>query len=39
VPIKTVRCSKCGSTIPIFTEDRPLQITCPGCKFSGTLKK
>jgi len=39
VPLKTVRCSKCGATIPIYSEERPLQITCPGCKFSGTLKK
>jgi len=38
-PMKRVKCSKCGELIPINTDERPLQLVCPKCGFSGMLKK
>lgn len=38
-PLKNVKCTKCGETIPIFTEDRPLELVCPKCGFKGMLRK
>jgi DNA-directed RNA polymerase subunit RPC12/RpoP len=38
-PLKNVRCTKCGETIPIYTEDRPLELVCPKCGFKGMLRK
>lgn len=38
-PAKFVKCTRCGELIPISTEERPIQLICPKCGFSGTLKK
>ena len=38
-PLKRVKCTKCGETIPIFTMDRPLELVCPRCGFKGMLRK
>jgi DNA-directed RNA polymerase subunit RPC12/RpoP len=38
-PLKLVKCTKCGETIPIFSEDRPLELVCPKCGFKGMLRK
>jgi hypothetical protein len=38
-PLKRVKCTRCGELIPINTEERPIQLICPKCGFSGTLKK
>ncbi len=38
-PLKLVKCTKCGETIPVFTEDRPLELACPRCGFKGMLRK
>ena len=38
-PLKRVKCTKCGETIPIFTMDRPLELVCPKCGFRGMLRK
>jgi DNA-directed RNA polymerase subunit RPC12/RpoP len=38
-PMKRVKCSKCGELIPINTEERPIQLVCPKCGFTGMLKK
>lgn len=38
-PLKRVKCTKCGETIPVFTEDRPLELVCPKCGFKGMLRK
>jgi DNA-directed RNA polymerase subunit RPC12/RpoP len=38
-PLKLVKCTKCGETIPIFTGDRPLELVCPKCGFKGMLRK
>jgi chitodextrinase len=37
-PLKTVKCGHCGGRVPVYTEARPVRITCPNCKKSGTLK-
>jgi len=37
-PPKRVRCNKCGEMLPINTDERPLQLVCPGCGAAGTLK-
>jgi DNA-directed RNA polymerase subunit RPC12/RpoP len=39
MPQKLVKCTKCGETIPVFTEERPLELVCPKCGFKGTLRK
>ena len=38
VPLKTLTCSGCRGKVPIYTNQRPLKITCPSCGKSGTLK-
>ena len=38
-PVKRVKCTKCGETIPIYTEDRPLELVCPKCGFRGMLRR
>ena len=38
-PIKEIPCPRCKSKVPIYTEDRPLDIECPSCGKKGTLKK
>jgi DNA-directed RNA polymerase subunit RPC12/RpoP len=38
-PLKLVKCTKCGETIPVFTEERPLELVCPRCGFKGMLRK
>jgi tetratricopeptide (TPR) repeat protein len=37
VPVKYIRC-KCGGSIPIYTEKRPVRFECPECGRTGTLK-
>ncbi len=36
-PIGTVKC-RCGSDIPIYSQERPYRFECPGCGRTGTLK-
>jgi hypothetical protein len=38
-PIKEIPCPRCKSKVPIYTEERPLDIECPNCGKKGTLKK
>jgi len=38
-PLKRVKCTRCGELIPITTDERPIQLICPKCGFSGMLKK
>ncbi|MBM4248817.1 MAG: hypothetical protein FJ149_05175 [Euryarchaeota archaeon] len=38
-PLKRVKCSKCGETIPVHIIERPVELTCPKCGFKGTLWK
>ena len=37
-PLARLRCKVCETIIPIFTEERPLQIVCPNCGKGGVLK-
>jgi rubrerythrin len=37
-PLARLRCKVCGTVIPIYTNDRPLEIECPGCGRGGILK-
>ena len=37
-PLKTVKCGHCGGRVPVYTDKRPVRITCPSCNKSGTLK-
>jgi len=37
-PLKKIKCSACGSIIPIYTNERPLRVTCPMCGRQGTLR-
>jgi len=37
-PLKTVTCSGCGGKVPVFTNARPVKITCSTCGKSGTLR-
>ncbi len=37
-PLKLVRCTRCGETIPVFSELRPLELECSSCGFKGTLR-
>ncbi len=37
-PLKTVKCGHCGGRVPVYTEKRPVRITCPICTKSGTLR-
>jgi len=38
-PKKMVKCTRCGELIPITTDERPIQLICPKCGFSGMLRK
>ena len=38
VPLKTLTCSGCHGKVPIYTDKRPIKITCPNCGKGGTLK-
>ena len=38
-PIQWFPCPKCRTSIPITTEKRPLTLTCPKCRASGTMYK
>jgi DNA-directed RNA polymerase subunit RPC12/RpoP len=38
-PLKKIRCTSCKAIIPIFTEERPLDIQCPSCGKRGRLLK
>lgn len=35
---KLIKCLKCGGTIEVTSTERPIDITCPHCGVSGTLK-
>jgi chromosome segregation ATPase len=37
-PIARLRCKVCRTVIPIYTEERPLDIACPSCGKEGILK-
>ncbi len=37
-PIARLKCKGCETVIPIYTEDRPLEIVCPKCGKKGILK-
>ena len=37
-PLKKIKCSACGNVIPIYSNDRPLRVTCPLCGRQGTLR-
>ncbi len=37
-PLARLRCKVCSTVIPIYTNDRPLEIECPGCGKGGILK-
>jgi len=38
-PLKKIRCSNCKTIIPIYTDKRPIKVTCPNCGRSGVLRK
>jgi DNA-directed RNA polymerase subunit RPC12/RpoP len=38
-PARKVKCTRCGELIPITTDERPIQLICPRCGFSGMLRK
>ena len=37
-PLARLRCKVCRTVIPIYTEERPLDIACPSCGKEGILK-
>ena len=37
--LKKIRCTSCKAIIPIYTEQRPLDIQCPSCQKKGRLLK
>lgn len=37
-PLGNVRCSNCKEIIPLYSEDRPLEIQCKNCGKKGVLK-
>ncbi len=37
--LKKIRCTSCKAIIPIYTEQRPLDIQCPSCGKKGRLLK
>ncbi|MBM4249663.1 MAG: hypothetical protein FJ149_09590 [Euryarchaeota archaeon] len=37
-PVRMTRCSGCGSQVPIYSDNYPVRITCPGCGRSGMYK-
>jgi ribosomal protein S27E len=37
-PLRMTRCSGCGSQVPIYSDQYPVRITCPGCGRTGMYK-
>lgn len=37
-PLARLKCKACETVIPIFTDERPLEIVCPDCGKHGILK-
>jgi chromosome segregation ATPase len=37
-PLARLKCKACETVIPIFTDERPLEIICPECGKQGILK-
>jgi hypothetical protein len=37
-PPRTVRCTGCGSSVPLYTDIFPTRISCPGCGRSGIYR-
>lgn len=37
-PLARLKCKVCNTIIPIYTNERPLEIECPGCGKGGILK-
>jgi chromosome segregation ATPase len=37
-PLARLKCKACDTVIPIYTEERPLEIICPDCGKKGILK-
>ena len=37
-PLEIVACYNCGGHIKIFTEDRPVKLTCPDCGIESMLE-
>jgi len=37
-PLKKIKCSACGAVIPVYSNERPLRVTCPLCGRQGTLR-
>jgi predicted RNA-binding Zn-ribbon protein involved in translation (DUF1610 family) len=37
-PVRMTRCSNCGSSVPIYTTNYPVRITCPGCGKTGIYR-
>jgi chromosome segregation ATPase len=37
-PLARLKCKACSTIIPIYTEERPLEIVCPDCGKKGILK-
>jgi len=37
-PLVEVECYNCSTSIPIFTNERPLIITCPSCGIQGEIE-
>ncbi len=37
-PLARVRCRVCGTVIPIYTHERPIQVICPSCGKAGEVK-
>jgi hypothetical protein len=37
-PLARLKCKACSTVIPIYTEERPLEIVCPDCGKKGILK-
>ena len=37
-PVARLRCRVCGTVIPIYTHERPVQVACPKCGKVGNVK-
>lgn len=37
-PARTIRCTNCGSPVPVPSGGYPVRLTCPGCGRSGMYK-
>ena len=37
-PLARVRCRVCGTVIPIYTRERPIQVICPSCGKAGEVR-